>query len=81
MTPDQSVALTAEERLAVEDKAKSGDVDAIRDFVLVSAWRAILKDAYVPQEKRVETFKALCESVKSAIEKGEATAAELIPHE
>ena len=78
MTPEEIVSLTAEERVAVEDRAKSGDMDAVKDFVFVSAWRAILKDEYVPADKRVETFKALYAEVAVAIEKGEATAGELI---
>lgn len=68
MTAKEIVRLTPIDRLALEAKARVGDVQAIRDHVLSAAWQAIQKEKGLARKERSPAFRALCRMTRIAVE-------------
>jgi hypothetical protein len=69
MSPKEIMKMDPEARLALEARARVGDVEAVADWVLFSAWRSILSDKYIPREKKAGVFNALCKSIIIKVER------------
>jgi hypothetical protein len=54
--------------LALQDQARRGDAGAVRDFVLLSAWRRIQEAKSIPRKKKPRAFIALANAVNIEVE-------------
>jgi len=68
MTPKQIMAISPDDRLALEARARSGDVDAIADWLRLAAWRTIAALKHLRPRQRVRSFVALCQNVSINVE-------------
>lgn len=68
MTPKQIMAMPADARLALEARARAGDVEAVADWLRLAAWRAISAMKDLRPRQRVRSFIGLCQNVAINIE-------------
>jgi hypothetical protein len=68
MTPKQIMALAPAARLEVEARARVGDVEAVRDWVRVSAWLAISRRRDLRPRQKVAVFTSICKHVDIVVE-------------
>ncbi len=69
MTPKEIMKMSPESRLALEARARVGDDEAVRDFVMVSAWRSIDGMKGISKKEKVKSFSNLFKSVRVEVEK------------
>lgn len=68
MTPKQIMAMPADARLALEARARAGDVEAVADWMLLAAWRAVSAMKNLRPRQRVRSFIGLCQNVAITVE-------------
>jgi hypothetical protein len=68
MTPKQIMKMDPETRLALEARARVGDVDSVRDFVLWSGWRSILAQKGIMAKEKAKAFIELCRTISVVVE-------------
>jgi len=55
-------------RLALEARARVGDVEAVADWVMLSAWRAILARKAESSKAKVKAFLDVFRSIRVTVE-------------
>lgn len=68
MTPKEIMKMDPEARLALEARARVGDVDAVSDWVMLSAWRAILARKAETSKSKVKAFLDVFRSIRVIVE-------------
>jgi len=68
MTPKEIMKMDPEARLALEARARVGDVDAVSDWVMLSIWRAILARKAESSKVKVKAFLDVFRSVRVTVE-------------
>lgn len=68
MTPKEIMRMDPETRLALEARARVGDVEAVADWVMLSAWRAILARKAETSKAKVKAFLDVFRSVIVTVE-------------
>ena len=68
MTPKEIMRLEPEARLALEARARAGDVESVTDWIMLSAWRAILDRKAESSKAKVKAFLDVFRSVQVAVE-------------
>mgnify|MGYP001259567866 FL=1 len=68
MTPKEIMKMEPEARLALEARARVGDVDAVSDWVMLSIWRAILARKAESSKVKVKAFLDVFRSVRVTVE-------------
>ena len=66
MTPKEIMRMDPETRLALEARARVGEADAIRDWMLSAAWRDL---RHVTQKEKTKAFLDLFKSVIINVER------------
>lgn len=69
MTPKEIMKMDPEARLALEARARVGEADAIRDWMLSAAWRDITSMRHVTQKEKTKAFLDLFKSVIINVER------------
>ena len=59
MTAREIMKLDADGRLDVEAKAKTGNPDAVRDWVMISSWRKIKRSKGMDIKNKTRAFVSL----------------------
>lgn len=60
--------LDLQEQLELQNKALSGDTQAVKDFVLFSAYKEIKSDKFIPKRKKRKVFEALETNLNVTVE-------------
>lgn len=68
MTPKEIMKMEPEARLALEARARAGDVESVKDFVLSSVWRSLLGSKDTDAKEKVKAFLAIFKSVEINVE-------------
>lgn len=68
MTPKEIMKMDPESRLALEARARVGDIYAVADWVMLSAWRAILARKAESSKAKVKAFLDVFRSVVVTVE-------------
>jgi len=69
MTPKEIMKLDTEARLALEARARVGEADAIRDWMMLAAWRDLSSMRHVNQKEKTKAFLDLFKSVVINVER------------
>lgn len=62
------MSLDPQERVELEAKARQGDKEAVRDFVLLAAWKRISEDRMIPFKKKPKVLAVLADSLDVSVE-------------
>lgn len=62
--------MTPAEGLDLQEKAKAGAPADVRRFTLLSAWKAIQADRFIPTKKKARVFSTICEGVEIEVIRG-----------
>jgi len=68
MTPKEIMQMDHESRLALEARARVGDIDAVADWVMLSAWRAIMARKAESPKAKVKSFLEVFRSIRVTVE-------------
>lgn len=68
MTAKEIMRLSPESRLALEARARVGEADSVRDYLMVAAWRKILADKGMTAKAKIKAFIELFNTVDLIVE-------------
>lgn len=68
MTAKEIMRLSPEARLALEVRARVGDGESVRDYLLSAAWRQILANNGATAKEKVRAFMQLFNGVNIVVE-------------
>ncbi len=68
MTAKEIMRLSPDARLALEARARVGEADSVRDYMMVAAWRKILADKGMTAKAKIKSFLELFNTVDIVVE-------------
>lgn len=68
MTAKEIMRLSPDARLALEARARVGESDSVRDYMMVAAWRKILADKGITAKAKIKSFLELFNTVDIVVE-------------
>lgn len=68
MTAKEIMRLSPESRLALEARARVGESDSVRDYLMLAAWRKILADKGMTAKAKIKAFIELFNTVDIIVE-------------
>ncbi|HNF58459.1 MAG TPA: hypothetical protein PLN89_02660 [Elusimicrobiota bacterium] len=68
MTAKEIMRLSPDARLALEARARVGESDSVRDYLMLAAWRKILADKGMTAKAKIKAFIELFNTVDLIVE-------------
>jgi len=68
MTPKEIMKMDPESRLALEARARVGESESVRDYLMLAAWRKILADKGMTAKAKIKAFIELFNTVDLIVE-------------
>lgn len=68
MTSKEIMRLSPDARLALEARARVGESDSVRDYLMLAAWRKILADKGMTAKAKIKAFIELFNTVDIIVE-------------
>lgn len=68
MTAKEIMRLSPDARLALEARARVGEADSVRDYMMVAAWRKILANKGITAKAKIKSFLELFNTVDIVVE-------------
>ena len=70
MTATEIINISPQDRLTVEAMARTGVASAVRDFLLIGAWRELERNPLIKQKQRRRALNELMRSLKIEVVNG-----------
>lgn len=58
------IGIGPDQALALEARAKSGDLEAAKLFAKYAVWRKLLRDSYIPYRWKIRLYRAIVTTIK-----------------
>ena len=68
MTAKEIMRLSPDARLALEARARVGESDSVRDYLMLAGWRKILADKGMTAKAKIKAFIELFNTVDLIVE-------------
>jgi len=68
MTAKEIMRLSPDARLALEARARVGESESVRDYLMLAAWRKILADKGMTAKAKIKAFIELFNTVDLIVE-------------
>ena len=68
MTAKEIMRLSPDARLALEARARVGESDSVRDYLMLAAWRKLLADKGMTAKAKIKAFIELFNTVDLIVE-------------
>ncbi len=68
MTAKEIMRLSPDARLALEARARVGESESVRDYLMLAAWRKILADKGMTAKAKIKSFIELFNTVDLIVE-------------